>query len=290
VAVFCILLLNGPLYGEQPGETDSSDRIDSASVSSNTLSDEKGTIPVYGYRIVNRYPHDPEAFTQGLMISDSYLYESTGLWGASTVRKVRLQTGEVIASTRLDPGLFGEGLTEWGNTLIQLTWMAGKALIYDKNDLNVLGEFGYEGEGWGITRWGSYLIMSNGSSELRFLDPSTFSVVRRMRVLDGDTPVNRLNELETIENELFANVWGSDWIARISPESGLVVGWVDLTDLRGEMRSKGRVDVLNGIAYDPTESKIYVTGKLWPELFEIELVPRAAHSGPSPRSVESKKQ
>ncbi|MBI4775807.1 MAG: glutaminyl-peptide cyclotransferase [Deltaproteobacteria bacterium] len=267
--------------------------MDNPSTPSVTRSDEKGTIPLYGYRIVNRYPHDPEAFTQGLMIADGYLYESTGLWGASTVRKVRLQTGEVVASVRLDPTLFGEGLTEWSNVLIQLTWRAGRALMYDRNDLNVLGEFKYEGEGWGITKWGSFLIMSNGSSELRFLDPSTFTVVRRVRVRDGNAPVDLLNELETVESELFANVWGSDWIAIISPEGGLVVGWVDLSGLRREIRGERRADVLNGIAYDPDGGRIYVTGKLWPELFEIELVPRAAHSGPSPtsvKSVNSKKQ
>jgi len=285
VAFFSILVLSSALYGEQPSDRLASAPLVNVSTSSGTHSEDKGTTPVYGYRVVNRYPHDPGAFTQGLMISDGYLYESTGLWGASTVRKVRLETGEVLASRRLDARLFGEGLTDWSNILIQLTWRAGKALIYDKNDLSVLGGFEYQGEGWGITRWKSFLVMSDGTSELRFLDPSTFSVVRRLRVLDGDTPVERLNELEAIGDELFANVWGIDRIARISPESGRVTGWVDLSDLKQEMHGTGRVDVLNGIAYD--RGKIYVTGKLWPELFEIELVPA---TGPTQKSTKNKAQ
>ena len=289
-AVLYFLPMSHNLFGEQPAGKNSSGQTDTPITESKHHTEKTEKVPVYGYRIVNRYPHDAEAFTQGLVMLDGYLFESTGLWGASTVRKVRLRTGEVVASTRLDPRLFGEGLTAWRNVLIQLTWKAGRALIYDRKHLNVLGEFGYEGEGWGIAQYGSSLVMSNGSSDLRFLDPSTFRVVRRIRVMDGNAPVARLNELETIENELFANVWGRDWIARISPETGRVVGWVDLSDLCREMRSRRRVDVLNGIAYDPSAGGIYITGKLWPELFEIELVPKAAPSRLSPESVRSKKR
>lgn len=231
-------------------------------------------VPVYGYRIVHAYPHDPQAFTQGLIYRDGFLFESTGLNGRSTLRKVRLETGEVIKEYALAEQYFGEGLTNWGDTLVQLTWQSKTGFLYDETSFKVLGTFRYGGEGWGLTHDERQLIMSDGSASLRFLDPVSFEEIGRLAVEDRDLPVAFLNELELVKGEVYANVWQHDRIAMISSQSGRVDGWIDLAGLRKEMGATKPIDVLNGIAYDPTGDRLFVTGKLWPKLFEIKLVSR----------------
>jgi len=231
--------------------------------------------PVYGYRIIHTYPHDPGAFTQGLIYRDGFLFESTGLNGRSTLRKVRLETGEVVRTCALEPQYFAEGLTDWGDTLIQLTWKSNVAFLYDEGSFAARGTFGYGGEGWGLAHDASRLIMSDGSASLRFLDPATFRETGRLVVTDRGFPVGDLNELELVDGEIYANVWETDRIAMISPQSGLVTGWIDLGGLApGAAGAGSGDDVLNGIAYDAQGDRLFVTGKLWPKLFEIRLVRR----------------
>lgn len=227
--------------------------------------------PFYTYLVVDSYPHDPTAFTQGLQYEAGIMYEGTGLNGASTLRRVNLATGAVIDSVSLPREHFGEGITVVGDRIVQLTWQSRKGFIYDKATLAYLGEFAYTGEGWGITYDGTHLIVSDGTSTLRFLDPNTFEEVRRVTVFDDDGFVNRLNELEYIQGRVFANVWQTDRIARIDPESGKVVSWIDLTGLLPADVRTGNEDVLNGIAYDALQDRLFVTGKRWPLLFHIDL-------------------
>ena len=228
--------------------------------------------PVVGYRIVNTYPHDPRAFTQGLVFADGVLYEGTGLRGQSGLRKVDLKTGNILRVRQLSAHLFGEGITIYGNRVIQLTWRARVGFVYDRQTFQLLDTFNYPTEGWGITHDGRSLIMSDGTSTLYFLDPQTFQEVDRLKVHTRDGPVSRLNELEYVKGEIYANVWKTDRIARISPESGEVLGWIDMEGLLKPEDSNSRIDVLNGIAYDVKNDRLFVTGKLWPKLFEIELV------------------
>ncbi|MDX1654026.1 MAG: glutaminyl-peptide cyclotransferase [Candidatus Competibacteraceae bacterium] len=228
--------------------------------------------PVYGYRVVNSYPHDPEAFTQGLIFHDGQLYEGTGLWGRSELRRVDLETGKVLARLPLPRNLFGEGIALVEERIFQITWQSGRGFVYHRDTLEPLASFRYPGEGWGLAFDGRRLIMSNGSATLLFLDPRTLEITGHLRVYDGQRPVTRLNELEVVEGEIFANVWMTDRIARIDPHSGLVTGWIDLSGLLADKHRQRRVDVLNGIAYDPENRRLFVTGKLWPKLFEIELV------------------
>lgn len=234
-----------------------------------------GGTPLYGYRIVNVYPHDPQAFTQGLIHRDGFLYESTGRKGFSALRKVRLETGEVVQERRIENSYFAEGLTDWKDRLIQLTWKSHLAFVYDLAGFKLRKMFRYSGEGWGLTHDRSRLIMSDGSDTLRFLDPATFREQRRISVRDGRMPVRNLNELEYIHGEIYANIWRSDRIARISPESGRVTGWIELKDLLSPAeRLNDPEAVLNGIAFDAENDRLFVTGKLWPRLFEIEPHPR----------------
>ena len=226
------------------------------------------------YKIVHVYPHDDQAYTQGLIFRDGFLYESTGLYGRSSLRKVKLDTGEVVQQRPLDARYFAEGLTEWRGELLQLTWRSEIGFIYDMATFTPRRTFTYSGEGWGLTHDGTSLILSDGTSVLRFIDPSTFRETRRVVVRDGNTPVTDLNELECVEGEVFANVWHTNRIARIAPATGRVNGWIDLTGL---MSAPFRLDpeaVLNGIAYDAAGKRLFVTGKLWPRLFEIQIVPR----------------
>ncbi len=226
------------------------------------------------YRIVHTYPHDSKAFTQGLVYVDGHLYESTGLNGRSSLRLVDLRSGQVLQSHKLPDEYFGEGLTDWGCTLIQLTWISHKALVYDRFSFRLIKTFTYEGEGWGLTHDARQLIMSDGTAYLRFLDPESFRVIRRLRVADEHgKPVENLNELEYLNGEIYANVWQTDQILRISPQSGKVLGRIGLAGIieKGELRGNGAV--LNGIAYDATGNRLFVTGKLWPKLFEIKVVP-----------------
>ncbi len=227
------------------------------------------------YQIVRVYPHDPNAFTQGLVYVDGHLYESTGLNGRSSLRMVDLQTGRVLQHHELPAEYFGEGLTNWGANLVQLTWKAGTALVYDRFSFALERTLHYPGEGWGLTQDGRNFIMSDGSPVLRFLDPRNFREIRRLAVLDENGhPVPDLNELEYVHGEIYANVWNTDRIARISPRTGKVLGWIDLSGLMDKGLLSDPDAVLNGIAYDSRFDRLFVTGKLWPKLFEIKVVHR----------------
>lgn len=232
------------------------------------------TAPLAGYRIVKAYPHDPLAYTQGLIYRDGFLFESTGLNGRSTLRKVRLETGEVVQQRRLDQIYFAEGLTELNGQLVQLTWQSNVAFVYDSATFALRRTLKYSGEGWGLTHDQRQFILSDGTENLRFLDPVTFRETRRIAVTDGGTPVKQLNELEYVRGEIYANVWHTDRIARISPQTGRVIGWIDLQGLLSPIYRLDSEAVLNGIAHDPVGNRLFVTGKLWPQLFEVEVVPR----------------
>jgi glutamine cyclotransferase len=229
--------------------------------------------PVYGYQVVRTFPHDPQAFTQGLVFLDGVLYEGTGLNGRSSIRKVKLESGEVLHVQKIDPQYFGEGIAAWGDTLVQLTWQGGVGFVYDRATFQRRRTFTYQGEGWGLAHDGARLAMSDGTSVIRFLDASTLAETGRIEVRDGTEPVAHLNELEFVKGELFANVWQTERIARIDPKSGKVTGWIDLSGLL-DPRLARDVDVMNGIAYDAKGDRLFVTGKLWPRLFEIRIVPR----------------
>jgi glutamine cyclotransferase len=232
------------------------------------------SIPTFGYQVINAYPHDPTAFTEGLELNGGELYESTGLNGQSTLRREDLTSGQVQQSLALALEYFGEGITLWKDRIIQLTWQSHVGFVYDKATFQLLKQFNYPTEGWGLTHDDQNLIMSDGTSTLHYLDPDTLQEVKRLDVHDDQGPVLNLNELEYICGEIFANIWQTDRIARISPETGQVVGWIDLTGLLGPEDRIRPVDVLNGIAYDAANDRLYVTGKLWPKLFEIKLIPQ----------------
>ncbi len=226
------------------------------------------------YQILHAYPHDPNAFTQGLIYVDGHLYESTGLNGKSSLRMVELSTGAVLQKYDLPAEFFGEGLTDWGSTLIQLTWQAHKAFVYDRFSFSLLRTFQYPGEGWGLTHDSTQLILSDGTSSLRFLDPKSFHEIRRIHVVDeSGHAVDNLNELEFIHGEIYANIWHTDKIARISPRTGKILAWIDLSGIIEPRELHGSDAVLNGIAYDPAADRLFVTGKLWPKLFEIKIIP-----------------
>lgn len=226
-----------------------------------------------GYRVIHAYPHDPQAFTQGVIYLDGHLYESTGLYGQSTLREEDLETGRVLKEVSVPSQYFAEGLTNWGNTLIQLTWKSHVAFVYDRASFRLLRTLHYPWEGWGLTQDGKHLILSDGSETLHFLNPDTLAEVRSVRVTDKGSPVKELNELEYIRGEIYANVWMTDKIARISPETGKVLGWINLAGILPEIEVRSNDAVLNGIAYDPVRHRLFVTGKLWPRLFEIQVVP-----------------
>lgn len=227
--------------------------------------------PVSKYQVVNSYPHDRNAFTQGLAFENGFFYESTGLYGQSTLRKVELATGKVLQVQELAPQFFGEGVTIYQTKIIQLTWQSNLGFVYDKNSFARLQTFPYPTEGWGITHDGRRLIMSDGTAKLRFLDPETFTEIGQLEVRDNNGPVTRLNELEYVKGEIYANVWPTDSLIRISPETGRVVGRIELAGLLTEAEQRPPVDVLNGIAYDAQNDRLFVTGKFWPKVFEIRL-------------------
>ncbi len=232
-------------------------------------------IPTYGYRVVAEYPHDPGAFTQGLFWLDGSLYESTGHVGQSSLRRVNLEDGRVLQRVDI-PRVFGEGSAPWGNEIISITWQDGIGYRWDRATFRQTGTFTYPGEGWGLTQNGSDIIMSDGTAELRFLDPATMQERRRITVTADGERVTQLNELEWVNGEIFANVWMTPRIARIDPASGNVTGWIDLSDMAAR-HSEGDPDrVLNGIAYDQARDRLFVTGKYWPRLYEIDLTPPAA--------------
>ena len=226
----------------------------------------------YGYRVVESFPHDPEAFTQGLLFRDGRLFESTGGYGASTLREVDLETGRVLRERRLGEGLFGEGLALVGDRLVQLTWREGVGFVYDARTLRTVGSFAYEGEGWGLASDGERVVMSDGTATLRFLDPVTLEETRRILVTGLAGPVAHLNELEFVGDLLYANVWRTDRIAMIDPDSGRVQAWLHLDGILPLVFRRETTAELNGIAHDPVTGRLFVTGKRWPRLFEIELV------------------
>ena len=233
---------------------------------------EEDAIPVFGYQIVNVYPHSSLAFTQGLVYDEGVLYEGTGLYGRSTLRRVDLETGRILQQTNLESTLFGEGIALWKDRIIQLTWQSGLGLVYGKENLTRIGNFSYQTEGWGITSDGKRLIMSDGTDILHILDPESFAETGQIKVTAKGAPLKGLNELEYIDGQIYANVWPTSLIAIISPESGEVNGIIDLQGILQENDIQvGKVDVLNGIAYDAREDRIFVTGKWWPKLFEIKL-------------------
>lgn len=226
------------------------------------------------YEIINTYPHDPNAFTQGLVYFNGGLYEGTGRWGESTLREVVLETGAVLRSHSLEARYFGEGITLFNDKIYQLTWQEQTGFVYDRSTFEVVQTFSYPHEGWGITHDGQRLIVSDGTSTIYFWDPATLQEIGHITVRDHEGPLNRLNELEYIDGEIWANIWLTDIIARISPETGDVLGYVDLTGLLDTSALTQPVDVLNGVAHDPETDRLFVTGKLWPVLFEIRIVPK----------------
>ena len=233
------------------------------------------------YQVVHTFPHDEHAFTQGLVFVDGHLYESTGIAGQSSLRMENLETGEILRFQEIPNKYFAEGLTNWKDTLVQLTWQAHTAFVYDRATFRLLRTFQYDGEGWGLTQDGKNLILSDGTATLRFIDPNSFREVRRLVVRNHGKPVTQLNELEFAHGEILANIWHSDRIARVSPASGKVLGWIDLAGLLPESQRSSPEAVLNGIAYDAATDRLFVTGKLWPLIFEIRIVPSSAASVPS---------
>ena len=232
-------------------------------------------IPNYSYEVVHSYPHDGNAFTQGLFFLDGFLYESTGLQGRSSVRKVRLETGEVVQKIDLPRQIFGEGITYWDKRLIGITWTSQAGYVLNLDSFAFQKEFAYKGEGWGLARNDKEIIMSDGTAELRFLEPETLRETHRIKVTAAGKPVDQLNELEWVKGEIYANIWQTDKIARIDPKTGKVTGWIDLQGLLPQAdRIFSSPDVLNGIAYDAARDRLFVTGKLWPKLFEIRLIKR----------------
>lgn len=228
-------------------------------------------VPVYGFEVVRTYPHDPRAFTQGLVFRNGELLESTGRY-PSTVRRVRLEDGAVLQRRELADDYFGEGLTDFGDRVLTLTWKNGKAFAWDVDDLEPAGEYAYEGEGWGLTHDATRLILSDGTAALRFLDPATLAETGRVPVTLEGRPIRNINELEWVEGEVFANVWQTDYILRIDPATGAIAGIIDLTGLMPDRSGLDPTDaVLNGIAWDAAGRRLFVTGKNWPTLFEIRI-------------------
>jgi len=229
-------------------------------------------VPVYSAEVIHTYPHDVTAFTEGLFYLNGYLYESTGLEQHSSIRKVRLETGEVVKKVDIAPQYFGEGIVNWKGHIISLTWKTEVGFVFDLGSFKQERKFGYQGEGWALTQNGKEIIMSDGTSQLRFLDPETLKETHRIEVRLRGSPVANVNELEWVKGEIFANVWQTNWILRIDPASGAVVGVVDLQGLLKQSDIvPGQTDVLNGIAYDAKNDRLFVTGKNWPKLFEIQL-------------------
>jgi len=245
--------------------------------------------PQYGYRVVHVYPHDRRAFTQGLEFRAGFLYEGTGLEGRSMLRKVKLETGQVLQQVDLDPQFFGEGITVINQQIIELTWKAQLGFVYDQASFRRLRTFNYPGEGWGLANDGQQIFMSDGSAEIRVWDPGTLQEKRRFTVRDRGQPILNLNELEYIKgahDEIYANVWQTSRVVRFSPLDGHVLGWIDLAGLLSAEDRAEPVDVLNGIAYDVLGDRLFVTGKLWPKLFEIKLIPKVQRSKAAPGSTK----
>jgi glutamine cyclotransferase len=260
--------LGGAGCGAGGGPQTNSLPIDAAPPNANA---SRAAVPVYGYEVVNTFPHDPEAFTQGLVFHDGALLESTGLERHSTLRRVELQTGKVLQKIDVPPYFFAEGMTLFDGKLYQLTWKGEKGFVYDPQTFQKAGEFTYTGEGWGLTHDADSLILSDGSNKIRFIDPADYHVKRVISVVDGNRPVLELNELEYVKGEIYANVWHQNRVARIDPQTGAVKGWIDFSGLLKPGDVTNEEAVLNGIAYDESGDRLFVTGKLWPKLFEVKL-------------------
>ena len=236
-----------------------------------TAGSAAAAVPVQGYEVKAVYPHDDRAYTEGLFYLHGLLYESTGMEGRSTIRRVRLKDGAVLQSQSIAPNLFGEGIVNWGDEIISLTWRNQLGFRWDLKTFARKSTFHYPGEGWALTQNGKHLIMSDGTATLRVLDPMTFREVRRIKVTADGQPVFNLNELEWVKGEILANIWQTNQIARIDPQTGVVKAWIDLTGLPETLRSPDADAVLNGIAYDREHDRLFITGKDWPHLYEIRL-------------------
>jgi glutamine cyclotransferase len=246
--------------------------LSAQSCSNNATNTNNNTTPILSYEIINIYPHDSEAFTQGLIWDDGYLYESTGLYGSSSLRQVELKTGKTIKNIPLADNYFAEGITIFDDKIFLLTWREQTGFIYHQDTLKLIGTFSYSYEGWGITTDGEYLIVSEGTPVLHFLDPETLQEIKQIHVHDGLFLVKWINELEYIEGYIYANIWQTDRIAIIDPDTGKVVSWLDLYGILDSVQYNKNVDVLNGIAYDAENNRLFVTGKLWPAIFEIKML------------------
>lgn len=235
----------------------------------------QSAIPVYGYKVLHTYPHDTGAYTEGFFYLNGYFYEGTGTVGQSSVRKVDIKTGEVVQQAHLPPPDYGEGIVAWKHKLIELTWQSHHGYIYDLDSFKRLGQFDYPGEGWALTENGRDILMSDGTPTIRVLDPETLKQVGHIDVTAAGTPLVNINEVEWVKGQIYANVWLTNRIARIDPASGKVVGWIDLTGLgpKADETADPSNDVLNGIAYDAKHDRLFVTGKRWPLIYEIQLTP-----------------
>lgn len=277
-----LIFLTLPACGDSPTASNNSPQTPSSNAAASPASStaqtngaasasSPGDIPVYSYEIVASYPHDTKAYTQGLVFLDGLLYESTGQYDQSSLRKVELKKGKVKKKIGVPGQYFAEGMTILNGKIYQLTWQQSKGFIYDLKGFKLEREFAYEGEGWGLTNDGQSLILSDGTNRLRFIDPATFRVVKTINVLNDNQPLTEINELEYIHGEIYANIWKTDKIARIDPQTGRILAWIDLTGLRPSETLVNGENVLNGIAYDEEHDRLYVTGKRWPTLFEIRL-------------------
>ena len=271
--LLALLLLAGTISTQSCGTAASSDSGQAPDKKPETGPAEKPPTPRFSFKIVHIYPHDPQAFTQGLVFTDGRIYESTGQYGRSSLRQVELETGQVLRIRHLNERYFGEGIALFDEQIVQLTWLSNIGFLYDRDSFKLLREFPYTTEGWGITSDGKRLIMSDGTDTLHFWDPRKLEETGRVAVTDRGNAVNQLNELEFVKGKIYANVWQTNTIAQIDPGSGNVVAWIDLDGLWAYLDLSRPVDVLNGIAYDAENDRLFVTGKLWPNLFEIKLVP-----------------
>jgi len=246
--------------------------------------------PVSGYTVVGKFPHSTESYTEGFFYLDGLFYEGTGLNGRSSLLAVEPETGKVVQRVDLPGEYFGEGIVDWGPNIYEWTWQSHVCFVYDKFSLRLVKQFSYSGEGWGMTRTAKELVTSDGTATLRFRDPNTFKETRHIVVKDGTRTIDQLNELEYVKGEIYSNVWHSDRIARISPSDGHVIGWIDLAGILPVSAMVNAESVLNGIAYDAKRDRLFVTGKQWPEVFEIKVVSRPARSATSGRQTLGRKE
>lgn len=241
--------------------------------------------PIDSYKVVATFPHSTDSYTEGFYYQNGLFYEGTGLKGNSAVLVIQPETGKILQRHILPPEYFGEGIVNWGSNIYEWTWQTHIGFVYDQFTLRPIRQFTYAGEGWGMTRTTKEIVTSDGSDTLRFRDPKTFAEVRHIVVHDGVTKINQLNELEFIKGEIYANIWHSDRIARISPSDGHVIAWIDLTGILPDDQKINNESVLNGIAYDAQHDRIFVTGKQWPKVFEIKIAPRGAILRPVHRKL-----